>query len=440
MIPKMICAGEHVTLRHCKTDKFKAGMLSVSLVLPIERKSAYMTSLLLSVLLRGTEKYPSIAALNRRLDYLYGAELSIRNFYRGDAQIVGLSASFVDGSYLPQKDAGKAMMEDILEVVSQILFHPVRGESGFFDERYVESEKKLQCDTIRAQKNNPHAYAGARMRAHLFENEPCGAPLYGTEEEVMRVTPAELWAHWETLLRTMHLHCFYIGSADGEAVAHALSNAFDGELAHAAVTPVPRVIGAYVPVGRETRYVEEELDVGQGQLVMGFRTDAAEDGDAFYACALFNELLGTSPVSKLFMNVREKLSLCYSCNSVYNFYKNAITVACGLENGNRTCAEEEILRCIGAIAAGEISDEEWLAAKKSLENAYRQLEDSPAALESFYFGRALAGFDVSLEECRARLAATRREDVCAVAAALRPDVVFFLRSTGNGEEDEYEED
>jgi predicted Zn-dependent peptidase len=191
---------------------------------------------------------------------------------------------------------------------------------------------------------------------------------------------------------------------------------------------------------KKTHHVEEALDVGQGHLLLGFRTGISLGDKEFYACTLFNELLGTSPVSKLFMNVRERLSLCYSCNSVYNIYKGTLTVSCGLDNENRARAEEEILRQIRAIADGEITDEEWLAAKKSLQNAYRQLEDSPAALESFYFGRALAGVKSSPEACRAGFAAVEREDVIAVAKRLCPDTVFFLRATGNGEVEEDEED
>lgn len=442
MIPKLISVGEHVTLRVCQTDRFKAGMLSVSLVLPIEREFTYLTSLLLSVLLRGTEKYPTISALNQRLDYLYGTELSIRNFYRGDAQIIGLAADLVDDSYLPESADGDSLLAGALEVIAQILLHPVLDENGLLDARYVESEKKLQCDTIRAQKNHPHAYASERCRAHMYENEPCGVPIYGTEEDVMRVTPEQLTAHWRDLLKKMHLYCFYVGNTNEIILQDALRGAFADELALLVsdFSGSPCVVSKVLHCKREERRYEEELPVGQGQLVMGFRTETTLTDREFYACTLFNELLGTSPVSKLFMNVRERLSLCYSCHSVYNIYKGAITVACGLENDNREQAESEILRQIQAIADGEITDEEWLAAKKSLENVYRQLEDSPAALESFYFGRALAGGTATLEESRKGFESVAREDVINIAKRLYCDTVFFLRQTGNKEEIYDEED
>ena len=156
MIPKLYSAGEGIRLRVCRTEKFKASMLSVSAMLPIEGGKPWLTSLLLSVLRRGTQHYPDLASINRRLDYLYGAELGIRNFYRGDSQIIGLTADMVDASYLP--DAGEDPLEDVLEVMCQILFHPLLDEKGLLLEKYVESEKKLQCEHIRSIKSNPRAY------------------------------------------------------------------------------------------------------------------------------------------------------------------------------------------------------------------------------------------------------------------------------------------
>ena len=127
MKPTITAQNDALTLRVLKTDKFKAGMLSLSAFLPIDRDSSYLTSLLFSVMMRGTEKYPSLESINRRLDYLYGTDLVLRNFYRGDLQIVGFAAELLDTAYLPDGDS----TADVLEVVEQILFHPLRDETDF---------------------------------------------------------------------------------------------------------------------------------------------------------------------------------------------------------------------------------------------------------------------------------------------------------------------
>lgn len=429
MIPTIYPVTDSMRLRVLKTEKFKVGLLSVSAVLPIKRESVYMTTLLLSVLRRGTVKYPTLAAINRRLDYLYGAELSIRNFYRGDSQIVGFSAELIDASYLPD---GEDPTAEVLDVMREILFHPLLDENGLLDARYVESEKKLQCDAIRATKNNPRGYAVERFGELMFAAEPCGAPVYGTEEEVMAVTAESLTSYWRELIETLTLECFYVGGADADRLASCLKQAFGEELrAPLCDSPVQtKVIRKAVKVTR----ADEDLEVAQGHLLLGFRTGTSVGEPDSYACAVLNELLGSSPVSKLFVNVRERLSLCYSCSSTYNAFKGTVQIYCGLKSENRAVAEAEILRQLDAIKAGEFDEAELEAAKKSLLNVYRQLEDSATALESFYFGRALIGSLSTAEDSRRAFAYVSREAVIAAAHKLQLDTVYFLNGTLAGEE------
>ena len=448
MKPIELRLGERLTLRLCQTQKFKTEMLSLSAVLPICEQKPYMTSLLLSVLLRGSASYPDIASLNRRLDYLFGTELSVRNFYRGDAQVFGLCANILGKEYLPEDAPEReTLLCDVVEIMREVFFSPALDENGLLRAHYVESEKQLQCDAIRAQKNHPQGYAMDRCRKLMFESEPCGTPIYGTEDEVMAVTPEELTAYWKTIYRDIAFHAFYVGATETDRVIAALGEGLRWDVSSA--TPIEAkdgkpsmpltdtaCISCHIPEQR----VREDMPVNQGILVIGLRTPAAVQDEDFFACSFFNELLGASPVSKLFVNVREKLGLCYSCSSVYNAYKASLLIFCGLENDRREEAEREIRTQLASLAAGDITDAEWQAAQKSMENAYRQLSDSPSAMEVYFLGRALAGASVSPEEGMARVASLTRADIIRVAQKMQIDTVFVLHQTGTGEEQADEED
>ena len=204
------------------------------------------------------------------------------------------------------------------------------------------------------------------------------------------------------------------------------------------MTP-PLVLGS-VRTGREIR-VNETMPVSQSQLMIGYRCGVEMGHPDDAVCAVLNEMLGNSPISRLFVHVREKHSLCYSCASSYSAYYGTVLISCGLKSENRELAEREIHRQIQCLARGDFRDEELDAAKKSLENAYRQIEDSPAGLESFYYGRALAGYGTSLKERRAAFERVTREDVVRVANTLTLDVTYFLEGTLADEgDDENEED
>ena len=446
MIPIELQLGNHLTLRLCQTEKFKTEMLSLSAVIPICEQKPYMTSLLLSVLLRGTKSYTDISALNRRLDYLYGTELSVRNFYRGDAQVFGLCANVLGKEYLPEgAPERETLLCDVVKIMNEVFFYPALDENGLLRSHYVESEKQLQCDAIRAKKNHSQSYAMDRCRALMFEKEPCGTPLYGTEEEVMAVTAEELTAYWKNLYQNLSLHAFYVGASNTDSVMDALKKGLEideitAEPIQKNTATIPLTdVASILPRVEESR-VCEDLPVHQSALVIGLRTPAAVQDEDFFATVLYNELLGSSsPVSKLFVNVREKLGLCYSCFSTYNAYKAALTVCCSLENDRREEAEAEIRRQLAALAAGDISDDEWQAAQQFIANSYRQLSDSPSAMEVYYLGRALAGVSVSPEEGSARIASLQKEDVVRVAQQMKIDTVFVLHPTGVGEERSDEE-
>ncbi len=437
MIPQVISIGPRLTLSVATTERFKADTLSLSAVLPICRESAYLTSCLLSVLLRGCEKYPTIADINRRLDYLYGAELSVRNFYRGDVRIFGLSANLLGAAYL-EKPTSAGLLPEILSLMAEIFYHPVLSDDGLLDAHYVESEKKLQIDAIRAAEKNPNAYAGDALRKMMYGNEPCATPIYGSVEEVNAITRESLTAHWKTLLEEFSFHVYYIGGAKADAVAEVLKTSL---LPHLQSTDAPALppIAVATKAPDAARTAEEFRPINQGRLRIGYCTGVTLADPEFYACTLLNELLGVSPISKLFINVREKQSLCYSCSSIYNLYKGIITVSIGLVAENRAKAEEEVYRQIFEIANGNISDEEWQAALKSVQNAYRQLSDHPGALENYYFGRSLVGVNTTVEEAAARFESVTREQVAALASRLSQPTVFFLHETGGEEENDDEE-
>lgn len=435
MTPTITAQSETLTLRTLKTDRFKAGMLSLSAGLPIKRETAYLTSLLLSVLMRGTEKYPSLEAINRRLDYLYGTELTLRNFYRGDVQVIGFSAELLDAVYLPDGDP----TADVLEVVEQILFHPLLDENGLLLEKYVESEKKLQCDSIRSLKNNPRVYAAEQMRALLYEGEPCGVPIYGTEEDLMAVTPALLTAHWKALTESLTLDCFYVGSMDERTLWTHLDSTLGKSLSSKRDVKLPCAC-APIACRAEVQSACEEIDAGQSHLLMAWRSDATLNSEGHAARMVLNELFGGSPVSRLFVHVRERLSLCYSCSSAYASFKGTLRVACGVHRDNRDAAEEEIKNQFEALLQGAFSDEELAAAKKSLLHYLRQLEDSPNALESFYYSRLIAQNPDTVENLSKAIEAVTKEEVVAEARGFSLHTVYFLKGILNEEECDDAED
>ena len=179
--------------------------------------------------------------------------------------------------------------------------------------------------------------------------------------------------------------------------------------------------------------VREECVGKQGNLVMGFRTGTVlSDGD-YPKMALMSEIYGGSPSSKLFMNVREKMSLCYYCVSVPEAIKGIMLVRAGIENKNFETAKNAILEQLEFMKSGKFTEEELYNAKLSLINAYREISDNPQSLQNWYMGRMLSDISQSPEEAIEVVKNITKDEIVATAKKVTLDTVYFLEGVMKGE-------
>lgn len=403
------------------TDKFKTGLLSVSLVTPLDVKTATANALVGEVLYRGSEKYPDMEALSAAEDELYGAGISPLVRQKGERQCVSLVGSFIDDAYALD---GKPVLEPAAALMGEILLHPA-AENGVFRKDYVKSEGANLADLIRAQVNEKRSWAIHRLIEVMCEGEAYAVDKYGFAAEAETMEPEPLWARYQALLREAEVVFYYGGSAPLERVEGAIHAAFAPLL-----TPRERK-GAVCQVQARpkagVRTHTDRLDVTQGQLALGLRTGGvnvrSEDYPALMVC---NALYGGTASSKLFLNVREKLSLCYSVSSLLDKLKGLMVVSAGVEPANFQVAREEMLTQLKSVQDGDFTDDELQAAKLALVSSLRTMLDSHDRMEDFWLTQTVAGIGEGPERLMEQVEAATREAVQAAANKLELDTVYRL--------------
>ena len=407
---------EGVYLTYLPAQKFKTSLLSAQFVTPLREETASAYALLPSVLRRGTVSCPDMGSLSARLDELYGARIETTVRKKGENQCVGFVASLIDDSFAP---GGEKLLEPVAELLGELICDPVT-ERGRFVPSYFESEKTNLLDAIRSLVNDKRDYADSRLLREMCAGEPYGIPRLGGEAGAESVQPKQLYALYQELISTARLELIYSGSAPQRRVEQALLSAL-------AALPREQVrdIALYRPhpARQEVLRVEESLDVTQGKLGMGF----ACGSDDYAAMMVGNTLFGGSSNSKLFMNVREKLSLCYYASSLYHRQKRLITVSSGIEFQNFQRAYDEILAQLEAVKNGKLGDWEMEGAQSTLLNAYASMEDSQGKLENFYLGQAATGQSETPEELADQVREVTGERVHRAMETVRLDTVYFLR-------------
>ena len=410
-----------VTVRCFQDNRFKQGYLSVQFIRLMDSQEAALNALIPAVLLRGSKNAPDMRSITLRLDDLYGASVgpSLRRI--GDYHAVGLHCGFIADRFAME---GDRILQPMTEFLGELLLEPVL-ENGVFHKEYVESEKKNLISTIAAQRNDKRAYAAAQLLKKMCREDSFGIPRLGEIEQVKKITPRTAYDHYQRILTESRADIFYVGDADPQQVAALIKPVFE------------KLSRNYVNLPEQTPFhpcgggdFTETMDVTQGKLCMGFATDITLKKGEFAAMQVCNNLFGGGMTSKLFMNVREKLSLCYDISSGYYGSKGIVTVSAGIDCAQEQVVRKEILSQLDAICRGEVTHQELDAAKQALISGLRGIHDTPGAIENYYATAAVSGLKLTPAQYIQAVEQVDLEQVCHAAMTLKFDTVYFLRGVG----------
>jgi len=415
-----------VFLSHLHSDKFKTACMSLTLLTQLQRETASMNALIPYVLRRGTTQYGDMEALGRRMDALYGTAIEPVVRRVGEIQCIGFYGSFPEDKYLPQ---GERLLPSAIGLMVDLLLSPnTRG--GLLLPQYVDSEREKLLERIRSRVNEKHSYALSRCIEEMCCFEDFSVSRLGSEDTAENINYKKLTRHYRELLQTCPVELFYCGSAGRQQVAGAFKEALSslprGEINYDLGTDI-----RMNAIEAQPRHVEERMAVGQGKLVIGFRLGECMEEPDVAAIHVFNNIYGSGSSSKLFMNVREKLSLCYYASSLCYIHKGIMLVSSGIEFDQLEAAKGEILAQLEAVKNGEISDDELLSAKRNVASDLRSLMDSQGELEGFYLSQALDGLDYGPMELAELVEDVTKEDIVQIARGIECDLVYFLRGMEN---------
>lgn len=409
---------EGVTLRTFHDTRFKQGCMSIQFIAPMDAATAAENALIPAVLLQGTALHPTLRSITEHLDSLYGASVSPMVRRVGDRQAVGLYCAFMDDRFALDGDKVLAPMVDF---VREILLDSLL-EDGHFRESFVKLEKKNQISAIESDFNDKRHYSIRKTLQALCEGDSFAIPRMGTARAVSAITAEGLYRRYRSLLASAPVEIFYVGSQGAFVLAALLAPIFNG--LSRSVNALPGQTGLKA-VGDS--HLTEVQEVAQGKLCMSYVSDVTNRDEKFAAMQVMNVLFGGGMTSKLFVNVREKQSLCYSIGSSYYSAKGIILVSAGIDFDKEALTREEIARQLHDIAMGNITDAELNAAKQALTSGLRATHDSPSSIEGYYEVASLSGVSRTTAEHIAAVEAVTKEDVMDMAKSLRSAATFFLK-------------
>lgn len=419
---KMYCRelGEGIHFRYIRESRFKTGCISVHFITPLVRENVTANAVLAGLLKRSCEDYPEFTQLQRRLAMLYGAEVSASVTGMGDSQMITVEISMLDDRFIPD---GEKVSVGCAELLCGMIFRPAREADGsIFRSEDIDISLRLADERIKSIINNKGEYARHRCAAIMCEGEAYGIESGGYTEDLPDITREKLIEAWKNLLKTSAVNILMVGTADGDAVADRFISAFS------------QIKREYIDLSKATviekaereREVVERMDVQQSKMVIGMRIPVVEPEGNTMAARLMCMLYGGTATSLLFSNVREKLSLCYYCSSMYMRKNGLIFVQSGLEEVNYRKAVSEIKKQLAVVAGNEFTDEELAATKLYAVNGFAEINDSVYSIERWYALQFTDGCIMTPEEAAKKISAVTRNEVAECAAQITVDTIYLL--------------
>lgn len=394
--------------------KFKTNSITVRFITQLDEQNSAANVVGIGALSVSSAKFRTLAALNERMSELYGASLSSGASKRGDLQILSINSSWINNRYALD---GEDITAEMLDLVCGCIFEP-NVNNGRFDEESFKITKKDLLDHIEAEINDKRGFAISRASETAFEGEGAGFSCYGERETAEKVTSASACSAYRKILETAQIEIFYVAPEENESVGEKLK----AEFSKLSRCPAKYEFNVPSPVKQSVERVSDELDVNQCKMVMTFKTDS----DDTYAIKLMSMIFGGTPVSKLFMNVREKLSLCYYCACRNIASKSALMVDCGVERGNIEKAEKEIQFQLDEIRNGNFTNEELDSALLSIENALSGVGDTHSSYVSWYFERFCKGRIITPEQQSELYRTVTRERIIEAAKSVKTDSIYIM--------------
>lgn len=402
-----------------KNDRFNTTLVSYNFYMPLRAETAAHYALLPFVLTTCCDKYPDFSKLNFKLSKLYGANLSASAEKVGDFQLIKIAISVIDDRFSLD---GEKLSDSAIELLNRLVFEPKVKDGAFYDED-IAREKRKAVEHIRGEISEKRIYARKRLIEEMYKGKPYGVSKCGTEDEVEKITGQSLYEAWREVLSHAFLRVNVISRSMPNGLFDVVSQKLS-EIDRENITGSP--VCTPTEKAKKVNTVTENLDIAQGKLVMGFSSETYGDEESTAALSVMCDIFGGGPYSRLFSNVREKMSLCYYCSASSVKAKGLIMVDSGVEKENAETAQKEILNQLEIIKKGEFTDTEFDSSIKGMTDSLNSYNDSQGLLDVWYSVKIFKDKLLSPEDSAELLCSVTRDDVVRAAKGVNLHTVYKL--------------
>lgn len=409
---------DNYNLHIIRSKKFKSIKIKLLYKRPIKKEEITIRNFLNDILINSSEKYKTSREIEMQTQELYDFGISSQPFKSGNYHVISYNSTF-----LHEKYTEPGMINKSLEFFLELVYRPNIVDNKFND-TYFKIIKRSIEESIDSIKDNPSRYSVLQLDEMLDKNT-LSFKAVGYKEDLKKITTSNLYDYYQDVLENDRLDIFVVGDITDDIV-----KIFDKYIPKRKNKKYD--ISHYVDIDK-LKYKEkkEQQRISQSRLALGYKTDNLSYHELHYTLMLYALILGGTPDSKLFKNVREKNSLCYSISASANTISKTLYITAGINKNNYDKTISLIKEQVKDM--DNVTEHELKNAKKAFINGCRETFDSGGSIINAFVSHEYLNADLPKERIE-KIKKITLNEVKNLNKKIHLDSIFFLEGTLKNED------
>ena len=395
-----------------KNTNFKTILVKIVFWNKIKEDEITFRNVLFNNLLFSSSKYKTTREMAIKKTDLYGLNI-ISNTSRMSNYICNeLFMSIIEDKYTE-----KGLFKESLEFLFDILKNP-NVKDNSFDKECFDINKTMIEANIKKELEDPTSFAFKNYQKLLDKSKPYSYSLVGTIKDLNKITPKNLYEYYKEFFKNNNIDIMVIGNIDFSIVEELFNNLslkgknnYDNDI--------------YITYEKDFEEKTISSKFNQSKLIMGGSTKDLTIFEKKYVSSFYNIILGASPTSKLFQNVREKNSFAYTVGSNFIRLDGLFFIYAGISKKNYNKTKEEVLKQMEEMKKGKFTKKEIDNARTYIKTILEEAEDYEYAIIDRYFNNLYFDID-SKEEQLKNIDKVTKEDIIKLANKIKIDTILLI--------------
>lgn len=395
-----------------KTDKFKTLFFKFVFRDDLIKEDVTIRNLLINMLDESTSKYNTNRLLNIRKEELYDLSTNFRNRRVGNQILSELSFEMIDTLYTE-----KSCLYETIDFIKEVIFNPL------FTLEKLNLDKKLLYDDIKELDTIPNVKALLSLKRTMDSNNSFSIQTSGYLDDLEKITLDDIKTYYKKFINNSLIDIYVVGNIDFYEMEKLIT---ENIKFNTIKKEKDSIYNNYINKKKAIAIKEDDSNYKQSKLCIGLNIKNPSDTDIKYNAILYNMILGNSPESLLFNNVREKKSLAYDITSSYFKNDNIIIITTGINKENYKLCIDAIKYEIKNIENGNFTSSHLENCKTLIKSILKESFDFQNTITEYYFGLSYLKLD-NIERQIENIDKVTKEDIIEFSKKVKIDSIYFLK-------------